>query len=116
VFGASYRRDLTYSYSELQPFFVENTVGASIRHALGRRFDVIVSGDRHHYQYQNSLTAALDLVPRIDTTWTTAASLGCRVGREGRIGFGVSHVQRESTVEGRSYDNLRFGGSFSYGF
>jgi hypothetical protein len=116
VFGASYRRDLMYSYSELQPFFVENTVGASIRRALGRRFDILLSGDRHRYEYRNSLTAALDLAPRIDTTWTTAASLGCRVGREGRIGFGVTHVQRESTVRSRAYDNLRFGGSFSYGF
>jgi hypothetical protein len=47
VLGASYRRDLTYSYSELQPFFVDDAAGVSVRRALGRRFDVLLSGDRH---------------------------------------------------------------------
>ena len=35
TFGVSFRRDLTYSYEELQPFFVDTSVGASIRRALG---------------------------------------------------------------------------------
>ncbi|CAN5517761.1 hypothetical protein BH23ACI1_BH23ACI1_13740 [soil metagenome] len=116
VFGASYRRDLTYSYSELQPFFVDNAVGASIRRALGRRFDLLLSGDRHKYDYRNMVTAGPDLAPRVDTTWAYGASLGYRIGRESRIGFGVSHLQRESTNQARTYKNLRFGTTFGHGF
>jgi hypothetical protein len=118
-FGVSYRRDLTYSYEELQPFFVDASVGASIRQALGRRFDVIVSADRHRYEYQDLLTAppSPNGLPRIDTTWNYAASFGYRLGREGRIGFGVSYWQRESTTRRfRDFDNLRIGTSISHGF
>lgn len=116
VVGATYRRDLTYSYSELQPFFVDNTVGMSIRRALGQRFDVLLSADRHEYRYENALLPELAGLRRIDTTWVYGASVGYRIGRDGRLGFGVTHVQRESTLASRTYENLRFGGSFSYGF
>jgi hypothetical protein len=134
VFGASYRRDLTYSYSEVQPFFVDNAVGLSVRRALGHRFDVLLSRDRHRYDYRNALTAGRlgpaeagpyalgpaeggfhDLALRRDTTWVTSGSVGYRFGRDGRIGFGVWHAQRESTTSGRSYSNLRFGCTIGYG-
>jgi Putative beta-barrel porin 2 len=120
VFGVSYSRDLTYSYDELQPFFVDDSVGASMRRAIGRRFDALVSADRHSYQYKDLLTAVRPPVPsapRIDVTWTYAASLGYRVGREGRIAFGASYWRRDSTtIAFRNYENLRFGSNVSLGF
>lgn len=115
AFGLSFRRDLTYSYSEFQPFFVDTALGASIRHALGSRFDVLCSGDRHVYDYRSFLTAGLDDARRVDTTWNYAASLGYRIGRGGRIGFGASYTTRASTNLLRAYDNLLFGTTFSYG-
>jgi hypothetical protein len=121
VFGVSYVRDLTYSYEEQRPFFVDTSVGASIRRALGPRFDVLVSADRHMYEYYDALTAGLvdesTTVAPVDITWNYAGSVGYRLGREGRIGFGVSYWTRESTrSELRDYDNLRIGSTFSYGF
>ena len=54
---------------------------------------------------------------RIDTTWNYAGSVGYRIGREGRLAFGVSYWQRASTTKQfREYDNLRIGTSFSQGF
>jgi hypothetical protein len=126
-FGVSYARDLTYSYEELQPFFINNSVGASIRRALGRRFDVLVSADRHEYVYEDLLTApaAGDGITiaaetpagrRVDTTWNYSGSVGYRIGR-GRVGFGFSYWQRESPSRTfRGYDNLRFGTTVTYGF
>lgn len=124
-FGVSYARDLTYSYEELQPFFINNSVGASIRRALGRRFDVLVSADRHRYVYEDLLTAPAEGVTiaavtpaarRIDTTWNYSGSVGYRIGR-GRVGFGCSYWQRESPSRAfRGYDNLRFGTTVTYGF
>lgn len=122
TFGVSYRRDLTYSYEVTQPFFVANSVGASVRRALGRRFDLLFSADRHRYDYQELAfstpnASQVPLAPRIDTTWNYAGSIGYRVGRAGRIGFGVSYWQRESTTKQfRDYDNLRIGSTATYGF
>jgi hypothetical protein len=119
TFGVSYNRDLTYSYDELEPFFVDDSIGASLRRAIGRRFDALVSADRHAYAYRESLTNELVVAgdPRIDVTWNYAASLGYRLGKEGRLGFGVSYWQRDSTTKRfRNYDNLRVGSSVSFGF
>lgn len=119
TFGVSYRRDLTYSYEETQPFFVDDSVGTSVRRAIGRRFDALVSADRHTYQYHDLLGGSQSIgdVPRIDVTWNYAASIGYRVRRSGRVGFGVSYWQRESnTKRFRDYDNLRIGSSMSLGF
>jgi hypothetical protein len=117
VLGVSYVRDLSYSYEEQRPFFVDASVGASVRRALGARFDLLLSADRHKYEYQDLVGADLTSVPRVDVTWNYAASLGYRFARNGRIGFGVSYWQRDSTIdEWRAYDSLRLFSSVSYGF
>ena len=122
TFSVNYARDLTYSYEEAQPFFVNNAAGASVRRALGRRFDVLVGADRHTYTYKDLERRQAGAVPpvvgppRLDTTWNYSGSLGYRIG-EGRIGFGVSYWTRESTTKSfRDYDNLRFGTTVTYGF
>jgi hypothetical protein len=119
TFGVSYARDLTYSYDEVRPFFINNWLGASVRRALGRRFDLMVSADRHLYAYQDLVVQPvvdLTLDPRTDTTWNYAGSVGYRIGK-GRVGFGVSYWERESTARNLgAYDNLRFGTTVTYGF
>jgi hypothetical protein len=129
TFGVTYSRDLTYSYELLQPFFINNAVGASIRRALGRRFDVLVSADRFEYAYENLqvqpdatdepltvVSVSLPLEQRVDTTWNYAGSVGYHIGT-GRIGFGVAYWTRDSRQRAfRSFDNLRFGTTVTYGF
>ncbi|HEX5475284.1 MAG TPA: outer membrane beta-barrel protein [Vicinamibacterales bacterium] len=118
-FGVSYRRDLTYSYELYQPFFVNNEVGASVRRALGSRFDVLVSADRHRYVYQNLLALPSGVSPldqRVDTIWNYAGSVGYRVGHDGRIGLGVSYYERDSGLLPHDYDGLRVGTVLNYGF
>ena len=116
--GVSYSRDLTYSYEETQPFFINNSIGASVRRAIGRKFDVLVSADRHQYAYEDLVqpAAVVLLTPRLDTTWNYAGSLGYRIGN-GRVGFGFAYWQRDSVTKNfRDYDNLRFGTTVTYGF
>jgi len=117
TFGVSYRRDLTYSYEVDYPFFVDNSVGASIRRALGGRIDAIASVDRHVYDYEALLALAAADLARIDTTWVYGANLGYRLKQHTRIGFGVNYYQRESTtVRLVQYDGLRYGVTVNYGF
>jgi hypothetical protein len=124
TFGVSYVRDVNYSVETLQPYFVSNAAGASLRQALGRKFDVLASADRAVYSYRDLrvgplLTGAQQppLDAREDTTWIYAASLGYRPGRQTRVGFGGSYYNRESTTRSfRDYDGLRFGTSVTYGF
>lgn len=117
--GVSVRRDLTYSYEALQPFFVNDSVGVSVRRALGRRFDLLGSADRYNYSYRDLFAAAGVAAggPRVDTTWNYAASLGYRPRRDARIGFGFSYSDRTSTTASvRAFNGLRFGTVASLGF
>lgn len=122
TFGVNAARDVHYSFEPLQPYYVSNSAGAAVRRALGRKFDLIVSADRHRYDYRdlrielpNASSAAPE--PRVDTTWNYTGSLGYLFDRASRIGFGVSYWQRESTtVTFRDYDRLRIGTSVTYGF
>ena len=116
TFGVSYYRDLTYSYEVNDPFFVDNTVGGSVRRALGRRVDAIASVDRHTYAYQRLLT----LPPgpdRNDTTWVYGGNIGYGLPHHTRVGIGMNYYQRDSTaVSLVQYQGLRFGATVNYGF
>jgi hypothetical protein len=113
--GVTYTRDLTYSYEELQPFFINNSVGASVRRALGRRFDVELGTTRNVYDYKNLLTTGVSLAERQDVNWRYSGGVGYIVG-QGRIGVGMSYWQRDSTSTSRDTNNLRFGTTVTYGF
>lgn len=118
-FAVTHTRGIGYSWEFAQPYFVDNSVGASVRRALGRRFDMIVSGARHQYAYRNLIRSAEPSTGerRLDTTWNYSGSFGYRMGRESRIGLGVSYWRRDSTTrQFREYDGLRIGMSGNYGF
>lgn len=118
-FAITHTRGIGYSWEFAQPYFVDNSVGARVRRALGPRFDVIVSADRHQYAYRNliRLDESAPDERRLDTTWNYGGSFGYRIGRESRVGFGVSYWRRDSTTrQFREYDGLRIGMSGNYGF
>lgn len=116
--GVTYTRDIQYSFEPLQPYYVDNGAGARVRRALGSRFDVVLSADRHTYSYRDLLLETLVSEPeRIDTIWNYGGSVGYRLGRDGRVGLGLTYWQRDSTTRSaREYNGLRIGTSASYGF
>ena len=92
-----------------------------MRRALGRRFDVLVSADRHVYEYQDLLTRPTvdrwSAIQRIDTTWNYAGSLGYRIGQTGAsASASATGSANRPTRIFRDYDNLRFGTTVTYGF
>jgi len=112
TFGATVSRDVHPSFERLQPYYVSTDAGASVRRALGPRFDALVSVDRYLYDYRNFTGAAATegTNARTDTTWIYRGSLGYRPSRDTRIAFGVSYAQRNSTtLDFREYDRLRVG-------
>jgi hypothetical protein len=117
AFGASYHRDLIYSYEVEHPFFIDNSVGVSSRRELGGRFDAILSADRHRYDYRDLLTVATsDQGRRNDMTWVYGANVGYRFRHSARIGFGANYYTRKSnTATYVQYNGLRYGVTVNYG-
>jgi hypothetical protein len=118
TFGVTYDRDVTYSYEAISPYYVDNSIGAFMRHAVGGHFDVIVNAARHRYDYRDLNVATLaPVASRVDITDTYGANLGYRLKRSTRVGFGASYYTRKSTRDLiRAYDGLRIGMAADYGF
>lgn len=116
--GVSQTRDINYSYEPLQPYYVASGAGIRGRRALGPRFDVVLSADRHTYAYRDLIVQGIAPEPeRIDTIGSYGGSFGYRLGREGRVGLGLTYWKRDSTTRpGREYDGLRIGTTATYGF
>ena len=111
-------RDVRYSYQPLEPYYVINSVGGSATQQISRRFDFSVGASRLTYRYRAFAgLGAVDSRPaRLDLIHTYSASLGYRLGRGTRIGFGGAMYVRDSNRPDRSYAGLRFGTDVTYGF
>jgi hypothetical protein len=118
MFGVSYDRDIQYSYEATNPYYLDNSVGLSVRREVGGNIDVIVTGERHRYDYRDlEIAVPVPLGPRTDTTDDYGANLGYRMKGNTRIGVGATYYTRKSTRDTlRSYDGLRAGLTVTYGF
>jgi hypothetical protein len=117
VFAVTYDRDYQWSVETAFPYFIDNGLRASIRRAIGSRYDVIVSATRHKYDYQGLATGSPDVPPltRVDRVRNYGVDVGYRVKRQTRIGFGVSWWERESSQRVlQNYEDLRIGLTMAY--
>lgn len=118
-FGFTADRDVSYSFDRLQPYYIRQGAGVSVRQALGRRFDVMVGVQRHAYRYRRllSVTVPQGDGPQVDVTRNLSASVGFLPNRDMRIGIGAAYWDRASNVQAlRDYRGLRAGLSVAYGF
>jgi Putative beta-barrel porin 2 len=119
TFGGTYNRDFEFAYETSTPYFVDNSPGLYLRRAIGGKFDVTVNAARHLYEYQQIAVQPADLAAtpqRVETTYNYGLTLGYRLKRQTRVGFGVSYWTRDSTVGSiRGYEGLRIGTSVTYG-
>jgi hypothetical protein len=114
-------RDLAYSYEPLQPYFVVDGYGATVRRQIVRRFDASVGAQRQRYTYRDLIVSNPASRPsgagREDMTVVYTASIGYAVNRDTRMGVGVSRVKRDSSANRfAAYEGLRVGTSVTYGF
>jgi hypothetical protein len=111
-------RDTTYSYEALQPYFVVDGYGLTVRRQIVGRTDVIVATQRHTYSYRDLVLpgAPLSEIDRVDRTITWSATFGYRLGQTTRIGFGAIYRQRHSNIRRfRDYDGFRYTTTVDYG-
>jgi hypothetical protein len=114
-------RDLSYSYEELQPYYIVNGYGVTVRRQIVRRFDASVSGQRQRYSYRDLIipgsATTLRGSSREDTTVIYSMSIGYTLNRDGRVGVGVSKMSRNSNAyQYAVYEGFRVGTTVTYGF
>ena len=114
-------RDLSYSFERLQPYYVVDGYGVTLRRQIVRRFDASVTGQRQLYSYRDLIVP--DRVTtrpgagRQDTTVIYSMSVGYIPNRDSRVGVVVSRMSRDSNAyQYAVYEGFRVGTTVTYGF
>ena len=107
-------RDIEHSFDFNQPYYLQTGITASIGQQIYGPLDVQgrVGGQRLAYRDRAGSVAVPD---REDKIRSYGAGIGYRLGRDLRIGFNVDQQKRESQIDERRYEGLKYGMSVSYG-
>ena len=111
-------RDLGYSYEPLQPYYIVDGYGATVRRRIVGSFDASLGAQRQRYSYRDLVMAgrARGVLERQDLTLIYTMSVGYTLNRDMRVGVGISRMNRTSnTNRFAEYEGFRVGTSVTYG-
>jgi len=109
-------RDIDYSYDPAQAYYVSTAWRLSAIQALGPGWDITAHAGRTRLAYRSRLDATIDERDRRDHVLVYGLGFGRRLGTDMRVGVEIEYGTRRSSVRDRTYEGLRGGGTFSYGF
>jgi hypothetical protein len=111
--GAS--RDIYFSYSNIEPFYIQPGFTLSITQQVSGPWDVQARGAWYRLDYQRVDVPGPEQLPeRVDEYQTWGGGIGYRVGREIRVSVNVDGYQRQSILNGQDYDGIRAGMAVTY--
>lgn len=110
------QRDVDYSFEPSQAYYVSTGLRLSVIQAIGGGWDVVAHTGRTDLVYRARPDGFDGERGRRDRVRAYGLGVGHRFGTEVRLGLDLEYVTRSSSVQTRTYEGLRGGGSFSYGF
>jgi hypothetical protein len=106
-------RDLSYSYDEREPFYLEAAGRFTVAQHVVGPLELIVLGGRQRHQYQTVGGTSFD--GRTETVTTMGGGFGVRLGEQMRFTLTFDHARRKSTGPlGLEYERNRVLGSVDY--
>lgn len=115
--GARLDRHVEFSYWPNESYYVSTAVDIEARQALAADWDIVGRLGRERLTYPRLPAPDGTPIPdRRDRQLLATIGVGYWLAFEGRVGLDVVFVSRTSDLVGRSYEGIRVGGSFSYGF
>ncbi len=116
-FTVGVSRDVLFSYSTTEPFYVQTGYTASVTQQVSGPWDVQARAGWYRLDYQRAAGAASDSsAGRADRYRTYGGGIGYRLGRDVRVGFNIDAFRRESDFAGRAYQGVRGGLAATYVF
>lgn len=114
-FAVTFKRDVDYSFDLAQPYYLETGIEGSIAQQIFGPVDAVARGGSHRLAYRDRTGGIVEAARRTDDVKMYGGGLGYRVGGDLRVGFNVDRAKRDSILEHRRYDGLRYGISVTYG-
>jgi hypothetical protein len=105
------QRDVTYSFDEIQPYYVLTDLSLTVTQRITQQWDVRGSVMKGTLDYE----AVAVTTENVDHVRQYGIGVGYRLGETARFGVDANHVTRDSDQPGRSYDGWRIGGTIEYG-
>jgi hypothetical protein len=106
--GLRVLRDVEYSYTLTEPYYVLTGVTATIAQRVVGPIDVQAKAEGHRLAYRTTAGVATPAGP-VDTVRIVGGSVGYRLGRGSRIGVTLDHQRRVSLTDERAYAGWRYG-------
>jgi hypothetical protein len=115
--GFTFDRRTDFSYIIVEPYYIREGYGVSIRRELPAQWDVTLSGARTSHRYLRQLRSENDtLEGHREKLFDSGVTLGYDVGPRTRMTINVAYQTRDSDFEMRGYDGVHAGLSMIYGF
>jgi hypothetical protein len=115
-FTARGARDVEYSYEIAQPYYVQTGIEGSVAQQIFGPFDVVMRFVEQRLAYRDRVGFPVEVANRTDAIHSIGVGVGYHLGRELRLGFNLDKVRRESAVESRPYEGLKYGSALTFGF
>jgi hypothetical protein len=109
-------RDVQYSYDLAQPYYVQTGIDGSVAQQIFGPFDAVVRLVEQRLAYRDRVGIPVAVANRTDEVRSIGAGVGYHLGKDLRLGFNVDKARRESAVDSRPYQGLKYGTSLAYGF
>jgi hypothetical protein len=112
--GVVVGRDIQHSFDFNQPYYLQTGIAASIGQQIYGPLDVQGRVGHQRLAYRDR-AGSIAVVDRQDTVRSYGAGVGYRLGRDLRLGFNVDQQRRESLIDERRYEGLKYGVAVSFG-
>lgn len=114
--GVQVTRDVSYSSSVNQPYYLLTGVTGSLAQQIFGPLDVVARIGAQQLDYRGRAVALLEPVSRTDTVRSYGLGVGYHLGQDLRVGVNVDQQKRGSPLADHRYEGLKFGTAVTYGF
>jgi hypothetical protein len=112
--GVIIGRDIQHSFDFNEPYYLQTGIEASIGQQIYGPLDVQARIGSQRLAYRER-AISVTVVDRQDKVRSYGGGIGYRLGRDLRLGFNVDHQKRESLIDERQYEGLKYGMALSFG-
>jgi hypothetical protein len=108
-------RDLQDSFDINEPYYLQSGINGSIAQQIYGPLDLQGRIGAQRLAYRARAGAVVAVPNRTDHVQTYGVGVGYRLGRDLRFGVNVDQQKRQSVVDRRQYDGLRYGLAITFG-
>lgn len=108
-------RDVQYSYDISQPYYLLTGTTGTLAQQIYGPLDVEARIGAQRLAYRDRQGASVAVSDRTDRVRTYGGGVGYHLGSDLRMGFNVDKQTRESDLQQRRYEGLRYGLAVTYG-